>query len=244
MSEEPQPTAAEAPVETPAEAPAEQPYSEYPAAEAPAAEEAQPQRGIKGLMSKKFLKIPVFAIIGIIILLLIGAAVGSSGVMTKKAATAPTKMVSLSGSYDVARPQVLVGQTDSVPISFNSTDNSSEVTNVYEVTVAFSWTDDYAGSQPDEMKFELVSPDGQNKSADTQGTSGAATLNITAHNVTDKKMDDNTKGWEMRATCVKAGGKKVGPIGFLIYVDKGNNYSAKIEYKYYGHQTSKKATTK
>jgi hypothetical protein len=238
MSDEAQEPAAEAP----AEAPAEQAYAEYPAEVAPAMEEAPPPRGIKGLLARRFFKIPVVAIIGIVVLLLIGAAVGSSGVLNKKVATPPMKMVSLSGGYDLQGPQVKAASTMEFPIQFNSSDNSSTVTNVYEVSAACSWTDDYAGSEPDSMTFELVNPEKQNISKETVGSSGAAQLTLEDKNVTDKRMVDNTAGWVLRVTCNYAGHKDAGPFGFLIHPDAGNNFDAKISYKYYGHETTK--TTK
>jgi hypothetical protein len=148
-------------------------------------------------------------------------------------------MTSISGNYALKGPQVPAGQSMEFPIEFNSSDNSSEVTNVYDVKVACSWTDDYAGSEPDSMTFELTSPEGQNASQTTTGTSGNCVLEIKLSNITDSKVDANTNGWVLKVTCDYAGHRDVGPFGFLIYTDAGNNFDAKIDYSYYGHETKK-----
>jgi len=218
-------------------------YTETPDVYAP-----EPAPSFVGKMMSK--KIYLFAVIGVIVIVVIAAVTlgmggGGSLFAPKKTAPPALSLVAMTGSSDIKGPQVPVGKTDEQAINFggggsNNTNNTnSSVTNVYEVTAACSWTDDYAGSEPDEMLFELVSPSGQNVSKDTSGTSGSATLTIQVSNMTSKKVDDNTAGWKLKVTCVKAGHKDAGPFGFLIHPDAGNNYDAKISYKYYGKEGKK-----
>ena len=221
----------------------EQTYSEYPAPDYPAP--AAPQTLMQRLMANKIL---FFGIIGIIVVgLVLGVVMATGGGAALlgggKAPPAPMKMSPMTGDYQLKGPQVAAGSTQEFPIAFNSSDNSSEVSNVYEVTVACSWTDDYAGSEDDSMTFELVSPAGRNISQSSQGTSGNAQLSLKDDNVTDKKMIDNTGGWVLRVTCNFAGHKDVGPFGFLIYTDAGNNFDAKVSYKYYGHEGAAKTNS-
>jgi hypothetical protein len=219
----------------------EQSYSEYPVQDyqAPAA----PRTFMQRLMANKIM---FFGLIGIIAVVVIAAAVmaGGGGAVFGggKAPPAPMKMVPLDSSYDLKGDQVPEKQTKEYPISFGDA-NDSEVSNVYEVSAACSWSDDYSGSEPDSMTFELVSPAGKNMSSTSEGSSGNAQLTVKDENVTDKKMVDNTQGWVLRVTCNFAGHKDVGPLGFLIYVDAGNNFNAKITYKYYGHEGAAKTNS-
>jgi len=197
---------------------------------------------VSRLMSKKLNLIVIIAVVAIVVVgavVIGGGGAGGGGLFSKKTTTAPMKMASINGSYALKGPQVPAGSTQDFPIDFNSSSNGSEVTNVYDVTVACSWTDDYAGSEADSMTFELVSPDGKNDSKNTQGSSGSCQLSIKLTNITDNKMEDNTKGWVLKVTCVFAGHKDVGPLGLLIYNDLGNNFDAKVSYNYYGHAAKK-----
>jgi len=220
----------------------EQSYAEYPMEEQPAPE--APPTFIAKLMAKKIL---FFGIIGVVVIMVVAATVfagGGAGLLGGAKAPPPTmKMSPMDGSYSLKGPQVAAKSTTEFPIQFNSSDNSSEVTNVYEVAAACSWTDDYAGSEPDSMTFELVNPEGQNISQGSEGTSGSANLVLKSTNVTEKKMVDNTGGWVLRVTCNFAGHKDVGPFGRLIYNDLGNNFDAKISYKYYGHEGAAKGNS-
>ena len=230
MSEEAQQSAEGAPAEAPGEL-----------REPEASPEPAPSF-VSRLMSRKLNLIVIIAVVAIVVVgavVIGGGGAGGGGLFSKKTTTAPMKMESINGSYSLKGPQVPATQTQEFPISFNSSSNSSEVTNVYEMTAACSWTDDYAGSEPDSMTFELVSPDGRNDSKNTQGTSGNCQLSIKLSNITDNKMEDNTKGWVLKVTCVFAGHKDVGPFGRLIYTDAGNNFDAKIDYNYYGHPAKK-----
>lgn len=218
----------------------EQTYSEYPVQdyEQPAA----PPTMIKKLMANKIL---FFGLIGIVAVVVIAAAVmagGGAGLLGSKPVPPTMKMVQMDGSYNLKGDQVAASSTKEYPVSFGDA-NDSEVSNVYEVTAACSWTDDYSGSEPDSMTFELVSPEGKNVSQTSEGASGNAQLSLKDENVTDKKMVDNTQGWILRVTCNFAGHKDVGPFGFLIYVDAGNNFDAKISYKYYGHEGAAKTNS-
>jgi hypothetical protein len=203
-----------------------------------------PQPSMVGrMLGNKFM---LLGIVAVVIVVVVAAAMSMGGGVSlfgpSKPTTTGVKLGPMTGSSDIKGPQVAVGQTDEQAIKFgggNDT-NGSEVTNVYEVTAACSWTDDMAGSEPDEMLFELTSPDGQNKSADTTGTSGSCSLSIKITNMTSKKVDDNTAGWKLKVTCKVAGHQDVGPFGRLIYVDAGNNYDAKISYSYYGASSAKK----
>lgn len=224
MSEEAQQSA-------PAEAPVEEPAPEAAPAPAP--------NFMQRLMAKKmnlFIIIAAVAIVVVAAVVIGGGGAGGGGMFSQKTTTPPAKMVSINGSYQLNGPQVPAGNTQEFPIEFNSSSNASQVTNVYEVKVSCTWTDDYAGSEPDSMTFELVSPDGQNDSKNTQGSSGSCQLTIKISNITDTKVDDNTNGWVLKVTCVFAGHKDVGPFGFLIYTDAGNNFDAKVDYNYYGHE--------
>jgi FlaG/FlaF family flagellin (archaellin) len=221
----------------------EQTYAEYPTEEQPAP--FSPPTFMQRLMGNKVM---LFGVIGIVAVMVIVAAVFAGGGAAVfgggKAPPAPMKMSPMTGDYSLNGPQVAAGSTAEYPIEFNSSENSSEVTNVYEVSAACSWTDDYAGSEPDSMTFELVSPAGQNVSQTTEGANGNANIVLKDSNVTESKMVDNTGGWTLRVTCNFAGHKDVGPFGFLIYTDAGNNFSAKISYKYYGHGGAKTNSTK
>jgi FlaG/FlaF family flagellin (archaellin) len=216
-------------------------YSEYPV------QDYQQPEAPPTLMQKLMAnKIMFFGLIGIIAVVVIAAAVmagGGAAVFGSKPAPVPMKMSPLTGDYQLKGPQVAAGDTQEFPIQFNSSENSSEVTNVYEVSASCAWTDDYAGSEPDSMTFELVSPAGKNISQKSEGASGNAQLTLKDENVTDKKMVDNTGGWVLRVTCNFAGHKDVGPFGFLIYVDAGNNFDAKVSYKYYGHEGAAKTNS-
>jgi hypothetical protein len=229
MSEEAQQGAEGAP----AEAPAEQPAPEADSGPAPSFASR-----LFGKKRNLFLIIAVVVIVAVAAVG-VGALGGGGNPFSKKAAAAPAKMTAMDGSISIPGPQVPAGQTQDFPIQFNSSGNSSEVTNVYEVTAACTWTDDYAGSEPDSMTFELVSPDGKNDSKTTDGTSGNCQVSIKISNMTDKKVDDNTKDWKLSVTCNYAGHKDVGPFGFLVYLDAGNNFDAKVAYKYYGYPAKK-----
>ena len=221
--------AVEAPVEAPGEIRPEEP--------APA-----PMGFRQRLMAKKINMILIGAVVAIVVIaaaVMAGGGAGGGGFFAKKAAPAAMKMTSMSGTSAIAGPQVPAGQSQEFPLSFNSSDNSSEVTNIYSVKVACSWTDDYAGSEPDSMTFELTSPDGQNANQTTTGTSGNCMLEIKVSNITDSKMEDNTKNWVLKVTCDYAGHKDVGPFGFLIYTDAGNDFDAKVDFSYYGHEAKK-----
>jgi hypothetical protein len=219
----------------------EQTYTEVPAQDYQQPE--APRTFVQKLMAKKVLFV---SLVGIIVIVVVAAAVmagGGAGVFGAKAPAAPMKMSPMTGDYALKGPQVKATTTQDFPIEFNSSANSSTVTNVYEVSAACSWTDDYAGSEPDSMTFELVSPEGQNISQTTEGTSGSANIVLKDSNVTEKKMVDNTGGWVLRVTCNFAGHKDVGPFGFLIYTDAGNNFDARIAFKYYGHEGSAKTNS-
>jgi len=228
-------------------------YTEMPVEEPLPEEAPQPAPGFaKRFFARKINLVIIVAVVAIVVVASVGVAMmggGGSMFAPTKQAPAPLKLTQRTVNmppYD--GEQVRTGQTFEWPISFadnstgggggNSSKNASAVTNIIKVTVNCKWTDDYSGSQPDEMKFELVSTDGTNVSQLTQGTSGAATLTIKT-NTTADKIDDNTNGWVLRVTCVKAGGKPVGPLGFLIYVDAGNDFSAQVSYDYYGPESGK-----
>jgi hypothetical protein len=224
MSEEAQQSA-------PVEASVEEPAPEAAPAPAP--------NFMQRLMAKKMNLLIIIAVVAIVVVAAVvigGGGAGGGGMFSQKSSTPVVKMTSMSGGYSLDGPQVPAGSTQEFPIEFNSSSNASGVTNVYEVKVACSWTDDYAGSEPDSMTFELVSPDGQNDSKPTQGSSGSCQLDIKISNITDAKVDDNTNGWVLKVTCVFAGHKDVGPFGFLIYTDAGNDFAAKVDYNYYGHE--------
>jgi len=196
------------------------------------------------MLGNKFM---LLGIVAVVIVVVVAAALSMGGGVSlfgpSKPSTTGVKLSPMTGSSDIKGPQVAVGSTDEQAIKFGGGgggNNSTDVTNVYEVTAACSWTDDMAGSEPDEMLFELTSPDGQNKSAKTEGSSGSCSLNIKITNMTSKKVDDNTAGWKLKVTCKVAGHEDVGPFGFIIYVDAGNNYDAKISYSYYGAASAKK----
>jgi len=216
-------------------APAEAPVEEQAPEDAPVPAPSFMQK----LRAKPMNMIIIGAVVAIVVIaaVVMGGGGAGGGLFGKKEAPAPMKMTSISGNYALAGPQVQAGQTMEFPIEFNSSQNDSSVMNIYEVNVACSWTDDYAGSEDDSMTFELTSPDGQNISKNTAGSSGSCQLTITDSNITDSKMVDNTKDWVLKVTCVFAGHKDVGPLGFLIYTDAGNTFDAKIDYKYYGHET-------
>jgi len=220
----------------------EQTYAEYPAPDYQAPE--APRTFMQKLMANKIL---FFGIIGVVVIMLIAVGVyaGTGGTAFGGGKTAPptTKLAPMESSYDLKGDQVKAGATNEYPVSFGDA-NDSVVTNVYEVSAVCSWTDDYAGSEPDSMTFELVSPNGKNMSSTSEGTSGNANLKVTEDNITDSKIVDNTGGWTLRVTCNFAGHKDVGPLGFLIYVDAGNNFSAKITYKYYGKEGASTNSTK
>jgi hypothetical protein len=227
MSEEAQQSA-------PVDAPVEEPAPEDVLEPAP--------NFMKKLLAKKMNLVIISAVVAIVVIAAVvvgGGGAGGGGMFSKKTTAAPAKMVSINGSYPLKGPQVAAGATQEFPIEFNSSSNASQVTNVYEVKVACSWTDDYSGSEPDSMTFELVAPDGQNDSKNTQGTSGQCQLDIKMTNITDSKADDNTKGWVLKVTCDFAGHKDAGPFGFLIHPDAGNNFDAKIDYNYYGYEAKK-----
>jgi len=217
-------------------------YSEYPVQDYQQPE--TPPTLMQKLMANKIM---FFGLIGIIAVAVIAAAVmagGGGGFLGGgKAPPAPMKMSPMTGDYQFKGPQVKASSTEEFPIQFNSSENDSAVMNVYEVSASCSWTDDYAGSEPDSMTFELVSPAGKNISQKSEGASGNAQLTLKDENVTDKKMIDNTGGWILRVTCNFAGHKDVGPFGRLIYTDAGNNFDAKISYKYYGHEGAGKTNS-
>jgi len=217
----------------------EQTYAEYPEGEYPAPE--APPSIMARLMARKLYVAIAVVIVVVVVVLAASMGGGGGGLFGGKAPPAPMKMVPLDGGYSLQGPQVPAGQTQDYPVEFNST-NSSEVTNVYEVDAACSWTDDLSGSEPDSMTFELVSPEGKNISQTSEGSSGNANLVLKSTNVTDKKMEDNTKGWTLRVTCNFAGHRDVGPFGFLINPDAGNNFAAKITYKYYGYEGKTNST--
>jgi len=225
----------------------EQTYSEYPAPEYPEQDYQAPEAPPGFLRRFMANKVMLLGTVIVIVVMIVAAAMmagGGGGFLGGgQAPPAAAKLMPMDGTIPKAdAPQVKTGPAYEVPLPFGD-GNDTSVSNIYEVSVACSWTDDYAGSDPDTMKFELLSPDGQNVSQTSEGTSGSAQLTIKT-NVTDKKLEDNTQGWVLKATCVKAGGKPVGPFGFLIYVDAGNNFSATVTYKYYGHEGAKTNSTK
>jgi hypothetical protein len=221
----------------------EQSYAEYPTEELPAPE--APPTFMARLMARKMLLLVGVVLVAVIVIAAVVFAGGGASILGGgKAPPVPMKMSPLTGDYTLNGPQVKAASTVEFPIQFNSSGNSSSVTNVYEVAAACSWTDDYAGSEPDSMTFELVNPEGQNISQSSEGTSGNANLVLKSTNVTEKKMVDNTGGWTLRVTCNFAGHKDAGPFGFLIHPDAGNNFDARISYKYYGHEGAKTNTTK
>jgi len=220
----------------------EQSYAEFPMEDQPAPE--APPTFMAKLMARKMMVMVGAVLVAVIVVAAAVLAGGGGALLGGGKAPPPTmKMTPMDGSYALKGPQVAAKSTTEFPIQFNSTDNSSAVTNVYEVTAACSWTDDFAGSKPDSMTFELVSPEGKNISQTSEGTSGNANLVLKDTNVTEKKMVDNTGGWVLRVTCNFAGPKNVGPFGFLIYNDLGNNFDAKISYKYYGHEGAAKSNS-
>lgn len=223
MSEEVQQSAESAP----AEAPVEEPAPEAAAGPAPSF--------FKRLFAKKLNLVVIIAVVAIVVIAAVAlGGGGAGGLFSKKEAAAPLKLVAQNGTYAIKGPQVPAGQTQDFKIDFNTSDANATVTNIFEVTAACSWTDDYAGSEPDSMTFELVSPDGTNDSKTTDGTSGSCSLTIKVGNMTDQKFEDNTANWVLKVTCNYAGHKDVGPFGRLIYVDAGNNFDAKVDFKYYG----------
>jgi hypothetical protein len=219
----------------------EQSYAEFPTEDLPAPE--APPTFMARLMARKMLLMVAVVLVAVIVVAAVVFAGGGAGLLGSKAPPAPMKLSPMTGDYSLKGPQVKAASTMEFPIEFNSSGNSSEVTNVYEVAAACSWTDDYAGSEPDSMTFELVNPEGQNISQTSEGTSGNANLVLKSTNVTDKKMVDNTGGWTLRVTCNFAGHKDVGPFGRLIYTDAGNNFDARISYKYYGHEGAAKTNS-
>lgn len=226
MSEEQQQGAEGAP----AEAPVEEPAPEAAAAPAPSF--------VKRLFAKKLNRVVIIAVIAIVVIAAVAlGGGGAGGLFSKKGTAAPMKLVAQNGTYALKGPQVPAGQTQAqeFKVDFNTSDANSTVTNIFEVTAACSWTDDYAGSEPDSMTFELVAPDGKNDNKTTEGTSGSCTLTIKVGNMTDQKIDDNTGGWVLKVTCNYAGHKDFGPFGRIIYVDAGNNFDARVDFKYYGH---------
>ena len=228
MSEEAQQVAESVPEEAPGE------LREPEAAPAPA------PNFMKKLIAKPINLAVIIAVVAVVVIAAVvmsGGGAGGGGMFSSKGTTPTVKMTSMSGNYAIKGPQVPATQTQEFPIEFNGSSNASQVTNIYEVKVSCSWTDDYPGSEADSMTFELVGPGGQSDNKTTTGTSGNCALDIKISNITDTKVDDNTNGWVLKVTCDYAGHKDVGPLGFLIYVDAGNNFDAKVEYSYYGHET-------
>jgi hypothetical protein len=219
------------------EVPAETAYQDVPAPNTSFASK---------LFAKKIYLLAVVAVVVVVIAagaLAMGTGKGGLLGSSPKAAAAPLKLVSQTGTISYKGAQVPVKQTFTYEIPFNgngsANNTNATVENLFEVTATCSWTDDYSGSGADDMNFELVAPDGTNTSKDTQGSSGSAILTIKLTNITDKKVVDNSKGWVLKVTCVSAGGAKVGPFGFLMHTDAGNDWATKIDYKYYGPESKK-----
>ncbi len=177
-------------------------------------------------------------VVGIVVIVAAAGALSLGGGALgggSRPAPAAAKLQEKEGTLSVTSALVPEGQTLEFPIMFMTAgDNASAVTNIFEVSVSVSWTDSMSESRPDGMTFSLRSPDGQTDTEKTEGMSGSATLVIKT-NVSDTKVEDNSEGWTFAATCDYAGDDPVGPFGFLVYVDPGNDYTATAEYKYYGN---------
>jgi len=205
-----------------------------------------------GVRKRAISKKVMMAVIAVVVVVVV-ASVGTYALTSKMAAgssSGNTKaphgltMVQKGGSIKYDGAQVPVKQTFEQPIDFKAaaanSSGSGNVTNVFKVSAACSWTDDLAGSEPDCMYFELVAPDGLNKSADTEGTSGNCVLTIQYNNMTDKAINDNSNGWKLKVTCNKAGHKDKGPFGRIITPDSGNDWAAKVDFSFYGVETASK----
>ncbi|MEM2869799.1 MAG: hypothetical protein QW379_05190 [Thermoplasmata archaeon] len=190
---------------------------------------------IGGLMKKKMFLFGI--VVAVVVVVVAAAALGGGGGSigpSKPAPPAHFKLESKTGqTINIQGELVPEGQTVEYAIDFGG-GNSTNVTNIYEVTVRCTWTDDMSESRPDTMTFTLSSPDGQNVTQKTEGMKGQATLTIKVSNITDSKIEDNSRGWTLRVTCENAGDDPIGPIGFFVWVDPGNDWSATVDYKYYG----------
>ncbi len=190
---------------------------------------------LQRLMGNKFLLFGLIACVAAIVVA--AAALGGAGgglMAAKPSPPPPLRLESKTGApINFQGELVPEQQTVEQPIDFTN-GNATNVTNIYEVTVKCQWSDEMTESRPDTMVFTLVSPDGQNVTQTTEGMSGQATLTIKVANITDSKLEDNTKGWKVSVTCENAGDDPIGPIGFFVWVDPGNDWSATVEYKYYG----------
>ncbi|MGQ9583203.1 MAG: hypothetical protein ACUVV6_06790 [Thermoplasmatota archaeon] len=201
----------------------------------------QPTGGARGLSGFSRLMKNRLLLIGLLagIAAAVVAAVALSGIggslMGEKPRTPPPLRLESKSGAPIAIQGELVpeGQTVEQALEFTG-GNSTNVTNIYEVTVRCQWTDGMPESRPDTMVFMLSSPNGQNVTQTTDGMSGQATLTIKVSNMTDRELLDNTKGWKLSVTCEAAGDDPIGPIGFFVWVDPGNDWSATVDYKYYG----------
>jgi len=204
------------------------------------AEYYEAPRKTAGKFSKKML----IAVVAVVVIVVVAAtatfaltAKSSASDSGGKKGPGALNMVEKSGSWSYKGAPVAVKQTFEYPLDFKAAAGNSSggnVTNVFKVNAACSWTDDLAGSEPDCMFFELVAPDGTNKSADTEGSSGSCSLNIQLTNMTNKAINDNSQGWKLKVTCNKAGHKDKGPFGRIVTPDNGNDWQAKIDFSFYG----------
>jgi outer membrane scaffolding protein for murein synthesis (MipA/OmpV family) len=221
--------------------------AEEPVEIAEQAEYYEAPRKAAGKFSKKML----MAVVAVVVIVVVAATATFALTSKSSASTNGNKkgpgaltMVQKSGSAQYTGAQVPVRQTFEQPIDFKAalanSSGSGNVTNINKVNMQCSWTDDLSGSEPDEMYFELIAPDGTNKSADTEGTSGACTLTIQYANMTEKAINDNSQGWKLKVTCVVAGHKDKGPFGRIVTPDNGNNWAAKLDFTYFGVDSTAK----
>jgi hypothetical protein len=125
------------------------PADSTPGESAPEAASEPAPSFMRRLFAKKLNLVIIIAVVVIVIgaAVGLGAMGGGGGLFSKKAAAPPLVLTEQSGAIPTVQvPQVKVGQTAEIPISFNGTSggtnsskNQSAVTNIIEVTVSCKW---------------------------------------------------------------------------------------------------------
>jgi len=185
----------------------------------------------------------LFAIV--IIISLAGAAAGgppSGRAPTQEPSTPHGKPVDYSG---------WTAQTGGSEASGDVSENSKgtpvqqQITekNLVEFKATITWTDEpdqypRHQNQPDELGVEIVAPWGENKSASGKNaysaSGGSGTVTVT-FSVTQYKYNgvNGTGTWNVTPFAKDCGDHMPKNVGLIKWLDTGNTYNLKIEWKYY-----------